>query len=547
MNTNLLKISLISVALPTMALAKSSKPNIIFLLADDIAIKEIPIYGSNEWYDYESDRMVTDPNERSQTPVLDDMARKGCWISTCWACPVSMPSRAMLLSGRYAANQKWWYNRDIGDYEDRDGKQTDWPIYESSPHTLASVAQDAGYATYWAGKTQMPNVNQSQLYGFDEGCYTGGRTPHTNFYLVRDKSVPMKGIMGGFKNMDGGNIVYTYGQTSTLWKPGVNLINYPGAKKPVTIYPNTEEEKARFGVNSFGPDIEMEFTLDFIDRKKREGKPFMIYHASHLGHGAFNYLDPTKEDKLPPTPKLIWDGQKYTRTQPNITGEKGVYDAHGTITKPGLASHLAYLDYHLWQYTQKLKEIGEYENTIFIFSGDNGTGGYGKGSVECEKGVNVPMIIYAPGMNLTKQGVQNIIMDYTDLLPTFADIVGTKLPKDAVLDGQSLMPYLTTKTTEHRDFIYSYRSGLQLIRGKKVLRDGYGTWYDVENIPANLDGFNKITDWSKVSAEHRAERDKLEAILPKYDLYFSEYNGPNGTGKPVMKPGYKPHIKPVKR
>ncbi len=535
MNTNLLKLSLISIALPSMVFAKGEKPNIIFLLSDDIGVKEIPIYGSNEWYDYETNTMVTDPKERSQTPVLDDMARKGCWISTCWACPVSMPSRAMLLSGRYAADQKWWYNRDIGDYQDKNGKQTDWPIYESSPYTLASVAHDAGYATYWAGKTQMPNVEESSLYGFDEGCYVGGRSKFSNFYLEKDNSAPIKGIMGSFRNADAGNIVHSYAQSSTLWKPGVQLINYPGADKAVIDYPHTEEQIANYGVNTYGPDIEMEFILDFIERKKEEEKPFFIYHASHLGHGAFNYLDPTKGDKLPPTPKLTWDGKKYIRTEPNITGEKGLYDAHGTISEPGLEAHLAYLDYHLWVYTQKLKEIGEYENTIFIFSGDNGTGGYGKGSAECQKGVNVPLVFYAPGMKLTKKGVQDIIMDYTDLLPTIADIAGTELPEDAQLEGKSLMPYLTTKKKEHRDFIYSYKAGLQLIRGTKVLRDGDGVWYDVENIPANLDGFPKITDWSKVSAEHRAERDKLEALLPKYDLYYTEYNGPGGTGKPVMK------------
>ncbi len=536
---NIRNLSLLTLAVPSFALAKSDRPNVIFLLADDIAVKEIPIYGSTEWYDYETKSMVTDPAKRSKTPVLDDMARKGCWISTCWACPVSMPSRALLLSGRYAYDQKWWYNRDIGDYATKEGKQADWPIYEGSEYTMGMVAKKGGYATFWAGKTQMPNVERPELYGFDEGLYTssGGKSPHSNFYLVKDQTAPKtKGIMGTFINADGGNqVVNTYGQSSALWKPNVKVVNHPKNKKAVEWYPNNPEAKAKYGVSTYGPDLEMEYALEFIDRKTKEDKPFFIYHASNLGHGAYNFINPAKPAKLPATPKLTWDGKSYHRTEPNITGENGVYDTHGTISEPGLASHLAYLDYHLWQYTQKLKEIGEYDNTIFIFSGDNGTGGYGKGSAECQKGVNVPFIIYAPGMKLTKQGVQDIIMDYSDVVPTLADIVGVELPSEARTDGKSLMPYLTTKKSDHRDYIYSYKSEQQLIRGTKVLRDGYGVWYDVEHIPANLDGFERITDWSKVSAEHRAERKKLEALLPKYDLYFTEYNGPGGTATPVKR------------
>ena len=179
--------------------------------------------------------------------------------------------------------------------------------------------------------------------------------------------------------------------------------------------------------------------------------------------------------------------------------------------------------------------MGIEDNTIFIIAADNGTSGYGKGKVEKQRGQHIPFIVYAPGLKMQKQGEQDILVNVADVLPTVADIVGYKIPKNYKVDGVSLLPYLTTNKTEHRDFIYTYRSGMQLIRGSKVLKDGYGDWYDVSTCPDDYNSFAEIKDWSKVSAAHRAEHEKLMKILPKYDLYKTERNGPGGTSVPEGK------------
>ena len=75
-----------------------------------------------------------------------------------------------------------------------------------------------------------------------------------------------------------------------------------------------------------------------------------------------------------------------------------------------------------------------------------------------------------------------------------------------------------------------------MIRGDKVLRDGNDTWYDVTVKPSNIDGFPVIKDWSKVSAEHRAQRDELTNILPKFDNYEQEHDGPGGIRVKASKP-----------
>ena len=135
------------------AQAKLEKPNIILFFADDISAREIPIYGSTVWSkpDYGN---TTNPDFRAQTPNLDRLANEGCWIKTTWAATICSPSRAQLLTGRYAHLTKWWHNGALGFSRDENGQKIVYPPYSSSPVQLGQVAKDAGYGTYcW--KTQM--------------------------------------------------------------------------------------------------------------------------------------------------------------------------------------------------------------------------------------------------------------------------------------------------------------------------------------------------------------------------------------------------------
>lgn len=59
------------------------------------------------------------------------------------------------------------------------------------------------------------------------------------------------------------------------------------------------------------------------------------------------------------------------------------------------------------------------------------------------------------------------------------------------------------------------------------MRDGKGKWWDVQSEPADLISFPQIKDWSAVSPQHRAERDKLNAILPRFDLHSTEHDAPS--------------------
>ena len=533
------QVLLLTAVLAASAALAKTKPNIIVYFADDISAREFPIYGSSVWTAPDASD-TSDPQYRAKMPVVDKLAEKGCWIETAWACTICNPSRAMMMSGRYAYRTKWWHNGDKGRGHDENGKLVyTWPVYMSSPILMGHAAQKAGYATYWAGKTQM--MGRDDLHGFDEGCFTPGPyastdNPYTDFRHEYRKVNGKKVLF----NADTGKPCPTYLQNSWYWCPHVTLMNHPSLKGAYEgWWPNTPESIRSFGLGTYGPDVSLKFCFDFMERKQREGKPFLIYHTTHLGHDAFNWLDPDHKKwgkiKWPNTPIVKWDGKKYTRVEPNITGDNGEYDTHGSITRPGIHHHINYIDYQIWLYLKELDKLGIADNTVIIIAADNGTSGYGKASSERQKGDHVPMIIYAPGM--TKHGKQEIMVSLADVMPTVAELCGYKFPADYKLDGKSLVPYLFTDQVTHRDWIYSYRGPEQMIRGTYVMKDGHGKWYDVSRPVDNLDIFKEIKDWGSVLETHREEREKLLKILPRYDNYFTEHD----------EPGVPPLKKPLKK
>ncbi|MFD2255462.1 sulfatase-like hydrolase/transferase [Luteolibacter algae] len=517
----------LTIALGTGTLALAApleKPNIIMVFADDISARELPVYGSSVWTGpWRND--TSDPQYRAKTPVLDQLASEGCWVTTPWAATVCSPSRAMMMTGRYAHLHKWWDNKLKGKYLDSSGKASVWPLYESSPLQLGHLAQKAGYATYWAGKTQM--AGDLTRYGYDEGCFTPGNledkdNPYTDFKLEYRKINGERTVV----NVDTGKPADTYLQHGWYWFPHVRLMNHPG-EKTFSWWPNDEESKKEFGLATYGPDVELDFIFDYMERQHEAKKPFFIYHTTHLGHDGFDWLHPESDSSWPGTPVISWDGEKYTRTEPKVTGDDGIYDTHGTVTEPGMHRHINYLDYQMWLYRQKLEKMGIADNTVIIFCADNGTGGYGKNSPDRQKGVHVPLIIYAPGM--TKHGRQDVLVNLSDFFPTIADLTGAEIPANYEQNGESLLPFLFTDKPAHREWVYGYRGYMQLIRGSHVMRDGFGKWWDVSETPADLISFTEITDWDAVSEVHRAERAKLEAVLPKFGV---KTNGPNAPGTP---------------
>ena len=131
-------IFLCSVLINHNSMAQTQKPNIIFILGDDIGYKTLTVNGGNSY----------------STPHLDSMARNGMNFTQCHSSPLCSPSRFMLLTGKY----------NFRNY-------TEWGNMDTSQKTIGNMFKDAGYKTACFGKWQLNGGDFSiHQFGFDSYC-----------------------------------------------------------------------------------------------------------------------------------------------------------------------------------------------------------------------------------------------------------------------------------------------------------------------------------------------------------------------------------------
>lgn len=193
-------------------------------------------------------------------------------------------------------------------------------------------------------------------------------------------------------------------------------------------------EGAKTYQDQFGPDICNEFILDFIGEQKKD-TPFFVYYPMILTH-----LPLTSTPHKPDAPK-----------------------------EEQFRAMVEYMDYLVGRIMAKLDETGQRENTIVIWSTDNGTGGQsnilngrrvrGAKGKTLENGTCEPFIVSCPG--LVPEGVTtDALTDFTDLLPTFAELAGADLPSGHVFDGKSFAPVILGKAADGpREWIMSMGGG----------------------------------------------------------------------------------------
>lgn len=126
--------------------AEKKRPNIIFILADDISPKEYALYGGE-----------------TASPELDRMATDGLYFQTAWATPRCIPTRAMLLTGKYPFRTRVYENQV---YPRGKGNRIK-PVGERYPNSLGSLMTRNGYRTAFIGKIQTGTVKS---YGFQRWC-----------------------------------------------------------------------------------------------------------------------------------------------------------------------------------------------------------------------------------------------------------------------------------------------------------------------------------------------------------------------------------------
>ena len=264
-------------------------------------------------------------------------------------------------------------------------------------------------------------------------------------------------------------------------------------------------------------------TINFLKTRSaaHEEKPFYIYIAPPVPHDPrsaepqFHALyDPVK---IPLSPAFM-PQHPFDNGEMTVRDEKlAPWPRTEADTKQQNADYYSCvtgLDHHIGRIFAELKASGQWENTIIIFSGDNGLslgehGLFGKQNLYEFGGMHVPLIIAGPGI---PKGKSEAFVYLMDLFPTFADFAGAKIP-DGV-DAKSIVPILNGKQTKVRDVLYTaYRDCQRAIRDDRWKLISYPLvdrtqLFDLSNDPHEL---TNLAD----KPEHAAKLTELTELLKK--------------------------------
>ncbi len=354
------------------------RPNVVFILADNVGYGDMGPYGGGKL-------------RGMPTPVTDRLADEGLTLTQYLVEPSCTPSRAALMTGQYSI---------------RNGLSLF--IIPGTPNTLPAKAytmgtlfKDAGYATALYGKWHLGIEAQSlpSAHGFD------------TFY-----GIPPNSSWSDATTVPGIALTHSAGNITEqeMLEKGPYIMEQKSGGPLTKVKPFTMEARA---------EIDNELTtlsIAFIKDQAKAKKPFFLYFPFSMGHA-------------PNLPSKEFAGK-------SSIGQYGDKIMEG--------------DYHVGQILQALKDAGVDKNTIVVFASDNGPTGHefknwnalgfpdmgspgpfrGRLGASTEGSIRTFAFVRWPGH--VKPGTKSYAMfSEMDFLPTFATILGKKLPTDRPIDG----------------------------------------------------------------------------------------------------------------
>ncbi len=424
---------------PSTPMSGDRPPNIVFILVDDMGYNDITFHGGGI------------ANGAVPTPNIDSLGHEGVELVNGYAGNATCaPSRASIMTGRYptrfgfeftpapvafekmvgTAKEKGqiiapkFFSDRVKDMPDGSAEPTPTAINQlsvpASEVTIAEVLKADGYHTLHFGKWHLGGKagSRPEDQGFDEslGFIAGGSMflPEKDPNVVNSKQ-PWDPI------------------DRFLWPNLPYMVQFNGSKM--------------FAPKGYMTDYLTDEAIKSI--KANKNRPFFIYFAPNAIHTP---LQAKKED----------------------------YDALPQIKDHRLRVYGAMarnLDHNVGRILQTLKDEGLDDNTLVIFTSDNGGAGYiglpdvnrpyrGFKSTFFEGGIHAPFFMRYPGV--IKAGSQFAPpVGHIDIFATAAGAAGAKIPTDRVVDGVNLLPYFSGKTTGRPHQVMFWRSGQY-----QVVRDG---------------------------------------------------------------------------
>ena len=475
-------------ALSANAQKKNARPNIIFILCDDMGYGDLGCYGQ--------------PFIR--TPHIDAMASEGIRFTQAYAgSPVSAPSRASFMTGQHSGhcevrgNKEYWGNSPIIMY----GNNKEYSVVGQHPYDpdhiiLPEIMKDNGYTTGMFGKWAG---------GYEGSCSTPDKRGIDEYY----------GYICQFQaHLYYPNFLNRY--SKALGDTGVvRVIMDENIKYP--MYGPEYQKRPQYSA-----DMIHEKAMDWLDKQD----------AKHPFFGVFTYTLPHAE-LVQPEDSLLNEYKAKFDPDKEFKGSEGSRYNAITHTHAQFAAMITRLDYYVGEVLKKLKEKGLDENTLVIFSSDNGPheeGGadptfFGRDGKlrglkrQChEGGIRIPFIARWPG-RVPAGEVNDHICAFYDLMPTFCDIAGIKnyekkyrnKEKDVdYFDGISFAPTLLGKKKQKQhDFLYwefneTNQIAVRMGDWKLIVKKGKPSLYNLKT---------DIHEDNDIALQHPDIVEKMKAII----------------------------------
>ena len=366
------------------------KPNIIYILADDLGYGDLGCFGQKQ----------------IETPNLDRMATEGMRLTQHYAgSTVCAPSRCCLMTGKHTGHCTVRGNVDV--------------LMKSDEVTVAKLLKQAGYSTGCIGKWGIGHPSPPD----------GPRTNGFDFFF-------------GYLSMWHAHNYYP----DFLWKNGQKVPLKNIVRHPEKHYKPGQENLVGLASEKvdYSHDLFTDAALDFIKQQNRPFFLFLPYTIPHANNEAKQFGEHGME-----------------------VPDYGIYRDKGwPEPEKGKAAMISRLDRDIGRILAQLKASGIDEQTLVIFSSDNGP--HKEGGVKpdffnsngplkgikrdlYEGGIRVPMIARWPGRIKAGRRCEHISA-FWDILPTFAELAGAPVPEG--IDGISMVPALLGKPQNQHEFLY---------------------------------------------------------------------------------------------
>lgn len=463
------------------------RPNIVYILADDLGYGDLGCYGQ----------------QKIETPNIDALAKEGMLFTQHYTGALCAPTRYSIMTGKDAGNayirgnDEWAERGDVWNFRAMEANpflEGQLPIPDSTI-TIAKILRQAGYSTAMVGKwglggplsTGEPN-HQGFDYFYGSLCQRQDHQYYPGHLWENDLRVYLD-----------------------------NKVIDPNYKLPANADISDPKNYALNEQYDYSPDLMIKAAINYIDRNK--DRPFFLYYPSPLPHASMQA----------PARWVAYYHKKFGEEKP-FAGGSYVPCQYPRATR---AAMISLLDEQVGMIVKELKQLHLYDNTVIMFASDNGPSreggadcaffnsggplksefGWGKGFLH-EGGIREPFIAVWKG-KIKAGATSPLVISAWDLLPTICKLIRVKAP--AGIDGISYLPTLLGDAggQQRREYLYWELAGYQ---GQQAVRMGKwkGIRFNIDKGNMKIQLFdldNDIQEQHDVADEHPEVVKQMEGIM----------------------------------